>query len=425
YYELGWGGFWFWDPVENASFMPWLLAAALLHSAIVVEKRESLKSWTILLAILAFGFSLIGTFIVRSGLLTSVHAFANDPERGVFILAILGFFTGGALVLYSLRASALEAKGVFGLLSRETALVVNNLLLAVACFVVFVGTMWPLVAEMFLDRKLSVGPPFFNAAFTPFMVALGLILPIGSAMPWKRAKIMRAIYPLRYVFVLALALGGLAFAMQSGRGLLGPVGMFLGAWLIMGTVVDVMQRLGRGPGKLARLRRLPRADWGKATAHGGLGITMAGIAGLMAWAVDDIRVARIDEPFEVGSYTLTLHDVSEERGPNYLTTIATLSLAQDGKAIATLQPEKRFYPVAQMPTTEAAIDYNLARDVYVVIGDAQDGGGWAVRTYIKPMTNWIWIGCALMALGGALSLSDRRFRVAAGARKQPAGVPAE
>ncbi|UOA31986.1 Cytochrome c-type biogenesis protein CcmF [Sulfitobacter sp. DSM 110093] len=425
YYELGWGGFWFWDPVENASFMPWLLAAALLHSAIVVEKRESLKSWTILLAILAFGFSLIGTFIVRSGLLTSVHAFANDPERGVFILAILGFFTGGALLLYSFRASALEAKGVFGLLSRETALVVNNLLLAVACFVVFVGTMWPLVAEMFLDRKLSVGPPFFNAAFTPFMVALGLILPIGSAMPWKRAKIMRAIYPLRYVFVLAVALGGLAFAMQSGRGLLGPVGMFLGAWLIMGTVVDVMQRLGRGPGKLARLRRLPRADWGKATAHGGLGITMAGIAGLMAWAVDDIRVAQIDDPFEVGSYTLTLQDVSEERGPNYLTTIATLSLAQDGKTIATLRPEKRFYPVAQMPTTEAAIDYNLARDVYVVIGDAQDGGGWAVRTYIKPMTNWIWIGCALMALGGALSLSDRRFRVAAGARKQPVGVPAE
>ena len=425
YYELGWGGFWFWDPVENASFMPWLLAAALLHSAIVVEKRESLKSWTILLAILAFGFSLIGTFIVRSGLLTSVHAFANDPERGVFILAILGSFTGGALVLYSLRASALEAKGVFGLLSRETALVVNNLLLAVACFVVFVGTMWPLVAEMFLDRKLSVGPPFFNAAFTPFMVALGLILPIGSAMPWKRAKIMRALYPLRYVFLLALALGGLAFAMQSGRGLLGPVGMFLGAWLLMGTAVDVMQRLGRGPGRLRRLRRLPRADWGKATAHGGLGITMAGIAGLMAWAVDDIRVARIDEPFDVGSYTLTLRDVSEVRGPNYLSTMAEITLAQEGDVISTLRPEKRFYPVAQMPTTEAAIDYNLARDIYVVIGDAQDGGGWAVRTYIKPMTNWIWIGCALMALGGVLSLSDRRFRVAAGARKQPAGVPAE
>tara|TARA_R110002049_G_scaffold23545_3_gene83349 strand:+ start:69258 stop:71222 length:1965 start_codon:yes stop_codon:yes gene_type:complete len=425
YYELGWGGFWFWDPVENASFMPWLLAAALLHSAIVVEKRESLKSWTILLAILAFGFSLIGTFIVRSGLLTSVHAFANDPERGLFILAILGLFTGGALILFSLRAGALEARGVFGLVSRESALIVNNLLLAVACFVVFVGTMWPLLAEMFFDRKLSVGPPFFNAAFTPFMVVLGLVLPVGSAMPWKRARIGRALYPLRYVFVLAVALGGLAFAIQSGRGLLGPVGMFLGAWLIMGTGVDVMQRLGRGPGRWGRLRRLRRADWGKATAHAGLGVTMAGISGLMAWAVDDIRVARIGEAFDVGAYTLTLTGVKEERGPNYLTTMAQVTLARDGQEIAQLRPEKRFYPVAQMPTTEAAIDYNLARDVYVVIGDAQDGGGWAVRTYIKPMTNWIWIGCAMMALGGLLSLSDRRFRVAAGARKDAAAVAAE
>lgn len=229
YYELGWGGFWFWDPVENASFMPWLLAAALLHSAIVVEKRESLKSWTILLAILAFGFSLIGTFIVRSGLLTSVHAFANDPERGVFILMIMAFFMGGALVLFAARASALEAKGVFSMVSRESALLVNNVLLAIACFVVFIGTMWPLLAEMFFDRKLSVGPPFFNAAFTPFMIMLGLILPIGSAMPWKRAVISRALKPLRYAFVLAIAIGGLAYAMQSGRSLLGPLGLFLGA----------------------------------------------------------------------------------------------------------------------------------------------------------------------------------------------------
>ncbi|MEP3866305.1 MAG: heme lyase CcmF/NrfE family subunit, partial [Paracoccaceae bacterium] len=221
YYELGWGGFWFWDPVENASFMPWLLAAALLHSAIVVEKRESLKSWTILLAILAFGFSLIGTFIVRSGLLTSVHAFANDPERGVFILGILAFFMGGALTLFTFRAGTMEAKGVFGMVSRESALVLNNLLLAVACFVVFVGTMWPLVAEMFFDRKLSVGPPFFNLAFTPFMVLLGLVLPIGAMMPWKRGQISRAMRPLRYVFILALAFGGLAWAMNTGRSLTG------------------------------------------------------------------------------------------------------------------------------------------------------------------------------------------------------------
>ncbi|MEP5732579.1 MAG: heme lyase CcmF/NrfE family subunit [Sulfitobacter sp.] len=426
YYELGWGGFWFWDPVENASFMPWLLAAALLHSAIVVEKREALKSWTILLAILAFGFSLIGTFIVRSGLLTSVHAFANDPERGVWILMILGFFTGGALILFSIRAGAMEAKGVFALASRESALLVNNLLLAVACFVVFVGTMWPLVAEMFFDRKLSVGPPFFNAAFTPFMVALGLILPIGSVLPWKRARIAKALRPLRYVFVLAVAVGGLAFAMQSGRSMIGPVGLFLGAWLVMGVVVELAQRCGRGPDRLRRLMRLPRADWGKAVAHGGLGLTMAGVAGLTAWTIDDIRVAQIGEPWTVGEYQLTLTDVQDIQGPNYLSTMGVLTLSQDGQDIAELRPEKRFYPVAQMPTTEAGIDYDLKRDVYVVIGDQQSNGGWTVRTYIKPLTNWIWIGSALMALGGLLSLSDRRFRVAAGATRQRATpVPAE
>ncbi|TMM54881.1 heme lyase CcmF/NrfE family subunit [Sulfitobacter sabulilitoris] len=420
YYELGWGGFWFWDPVENASFMPWLLAAALLHSAIVVEKREALKSWTILLAILAFGFSLIGTFIVRSGLLTSVHAFANDPERGVFILMILGVFTGGALMLFAARAHVMEAKGIFGLVSRESALVVNNLLLAVSCFVVFVGTMWPLVAEMFFDRKLSVGPPFFDLAFTPFMVALGLILPVGSAMPWKRASLARAIWPLRYVFVLALAIGGLVFAMQTGRGLVGPVGMFLAAWIVMGALIDIAQRTGRGGNRLGRLMRLPRADWGKLLAHGGLGITMMGIAGLTAWSVEDIRVAQLDAPFEVGGYTLTLDDVRRAEGPNYLSTTGFVTLERAGREIAQLRPEKRIYPVAQMPTTEAAIDYDLARDVYVVIGDPQDNGGWAIRTYIKPLTNWIWIGCALMALGGLLSLSDRRFRVAAGARKPKA-----
>jgi cytochrome c-type biogenesis protein CcmF len=425
YYELGWGGFWFWDPVENASFMPWLLAAALLHSAIVVEKRESLKSWTILLAILAFGFSLIGTFIVRSGLLTSVHAFANDPERGVFILAIMAFFMGGALILFTLRAGAMEAKGVFGLVSRESALVVNNLLLAVACFVVFVGTMWPLLAEMFFDRKVSVGPPFFNAAFTPFMVLLGLILPVGSVLPWKRARIARAVRPLRYAFVLALAVGGLAWTMQSGRSLLGPMGLFLGAWLVAGVVVELAQRTGRGAGRWARLRRLPRADWGKAVAHAGLGVTMAGIAGLTAWTQDDIRVAQIGQPWDVGGYTLTLNEVNEIRGPNYQATQADVTLSKDGSVISQLMPEKRFYPVARMPTTEAAIDYNLARDVYVVIGDQQDNGGWTVRVYVKPLTNWIWIGCGLMALGGLLSLSDRRFRVAAGARKTRATpVPA-
>ena len=424
YYELGWGGFWFWDPVENASFMPWLLAAALLHSAIVVEKREALKSWTILLAILAFGFSLIGTFIVRSGLLTSVHAFANDPERGVFILMIMGFFMGGALILFALRAGVMEARGVFGIVSRESALVANNLLLAVSCFVVFVGTMWPLVAEMFFDRKLSVGPPFFNLAFTPFMVVLGLILPVGAMMPWKRALIARAARPLRYAFVLAIAFGGLAWAMNTGRSLIGPMGAFLGAWLVMGAAIDLASRTGR-TFNAGRLFRLPRADWGKAVAHAGLGVTMLGVAGITSWQSEDIRVAQIGEPYEVGGYTITLDEVRDVEGPNYLSTMAFITLARDGREIAQLRPEKRIYPVAKMPTTEAGIDYNLARDVYVVIGDPQADGGWAVRTYIKPLTNWIWIGCALMSLGGFLSLSDRRFRVAAGARKVPQGVPAE
>ncbi|MGB7244054.1 MAG: heme lyase CcmF/NrfE family subunit [Sulfitobacter sp.] len=417
YYELGWGGFWFWDPVENASFMPWLLAAALLHSAIVVEKRESLKSWTILLAILAFGFSLIGTFIVRSGLLTSVHAFANDPERGVFILFILAFFVGGALTLFALRAGAMQARGVFSLVSRESALLANNVLLAVACFVVFVGTMWPLIAEMFFDRKLSVGVPYFNVAFPPFMVLLGLILPIGSAMPWKRAQLSRSLKPLRYVFVLAIAFGGLAYVMQSGRSLLGPMGMFLAAWVIMGTIVDLARKTGRGRARLGRLLRLPRADWGKMIAHAGLGVTIMGVSGLTAWQHEDIRVAILNEPFEVGAYTLTLAGVENGQGPNYLSTKGTVTLAKGARDIAVMHPEKRIYPVAQMPTTEAAIHYTLARDVYVVIGDPQQNGGWAITTYIKPLVNWIWIGCGLMALGGLLSLSDRRFRIAAGARK--------
>ena len=425
YYELGWGGFWFWDPVENASFMPWLLAAALLHSAIVVEKREALKSWTILLAIIAFGFSLIGTFIVRSGLLTSVHAFANDPERGVFILIILVIFIGGALTLFAARAQAMEAKGVFGVVSRESALIVNNVFLAVSCFVVFFGTMWPMVAEMAFDRKLSVGPPFFNAAFTPFMIGLGIVLPVGAMLPWKRGKIGRAAWSLRYAFVLAVALAVLVWALQTGRSALGPVGLFLGAWITFGAIVDLWSRTGRS-GSFARLFRLPGADWGKAVAHSGLGITMFAIAGLTAWEVEDIRVAQPGQPFEVGQFTLTLQDVRRVQGPNYFSTMADVIVEEGGHQVTTLNPEKRDYPVARMPTTEAAIDYRFLRDLYVVIGDQQADGGWVMRTYIKPLANWIWGGCILMALGGALSLSDRRFRVAAGARKSPkTGVPAE
>jgi cytochrome c-type biogenesis protein CcmF len=428
YYELGWGGFWFWDPVENASFMPWLLAAALLHSAIVVEKREALKAWTILLAILAFGFSLIGTFIVRSGVITSVHAFANDPERGVFILAILAFFTGGALTLYAVRASAMEAKGIFAPVSREAALVANNLLLAVSCFVVFIGTIWPLVAELLWDRKLSVGEPFFNAAFSPFMVVLSLLLPLGSMLAWKRAQPGRTLRALIPAGILAISLLALAFAMQTGRSALGPIGLALGAWVVFGAMTELWLRTGRGAffGRIGRLARLPRADWGKATSHAGLGVTVFACAAMNAWQIEDIRVMNVGESFDLRGYTVTLANVEDARGPNYFTTMATMEIARNGSPVATVFPEKRVYPVAAMPTTEAGIDYGFLRDIYLVIGDQQENGGWAVRSYFKPFANWIWGGSLLMALGGMISLADRRYRIAAGAKRKPVNaVPAE
>ncbi|MBF9023936.1 heme lyase CcmF/NrfE family subunit [Rhodobacterales bacterium HKCCD6035] len=430
YYELGWGGFWFWDPVENASFMPWLIAAALLHSAIVVEKREALKSWTILLAILAFGFSLIGTFIVRSGIITSVHAFANDPERGMFILLILAVFMGGAFTLYAFRASAMEAKGVFSTVSRESGLVLNNLLLAVSSFVVFIGTIWPLVAEMFWGRTVSVGPPFFNAAFTPFAFAIAVALPIGAVLPWKRAQLGRAMRLMSGVALLTIALLGLFYALGTGRSLAGLITLALGVWLVAGAAVDLWQRTGQGreiAAKFGRLTRLPRADWGKALAHAGLGITFIGVGALVAYQIEDIRVAQIGEEFDVGAYHLTVRDVREVQGPNYISTMAFVEVAKDGRIVDLLTPEKRIYPVAGMPTTEAGIDSGFTRDVYVALGDPQLDGGWAVRTWIKPFANWIWGGAIIMALGGALSLTDRRYRVAAGAARDRAaiGVPAE
>jgi cytochrome c-type biogenesis protein CcmF len=427
YYELGWGGFWFWDPVENASFMPWLLATALLHSAIVVEKRESLKSWTILLAILAFCFCLLGTFIVRSGVITSVHAFAHDPTRGVFILLILAIFAGGALALYAWRAPILEAKGVFGVVSRESAIVLNNVLLSVAAFVILVGTVWPLFAEMLLGRTLSVGPPFFDAAFSPFMVALAVALPIGAMIAWKRGSLGRTIRPLVPAMILAFAFGALAWTVQTERSILAPVGLALAVWIMAGALTDLWLRTGRsGP---ARLLRLPGADWGKFVAHAGLGVTMLGVSLHLAWEVEDIRVAQFGEPFEVSGYSLTLDSVDHVEGPNYLSTMATLTITRDGRFEGIVQPEKRIYPIAGVPTTEAGIDNGVFRDVYVVLGDPQADGGWAVRTYVHPFANWIWGGTILMAFGALLSLGDRRLRVAAGAQRPERGatsaVPAE
>ncbi len=432
YYELGWGGWWFWDPVENASFMPWLVAAALLHSAIVVEKRESLKTWTVLLAILAFSFSLIGTFIVRSGVITSVHAFANDPERGVFILMILAVAIGGSLTLFAVRAGAMQSKGVFSLVSREAGIVLNNILLVVAAFVVFVGTIWPLVSEVAFGRKLSVGAPFFDMAFTPFMVVIAMVLPIGAMLPWKRANLKRTMRPLWGVLALSVALGASVLVLQTGVPMIGPIGIVLASWLVLGAGADLAQRikLGKQPlgDSLRRLVSLPRADLGKVIAHAGLGITIFGISAITAWQSEDIRVAKPGETFELHgarlTYQVRFDDVREVQGPNYVATQGEFTVMVNGKEIARLRPEKRIYTVSGQPTTEAAIDIGITRDVYLVIGDKQKDGGWAVRSYIKPFANWIWAGAIIMALGGIFSLSDRRYRIAAGARRRRAAASA-
>ncbi len=430
YYELGWGGWWFWDPVENASFMPWLVAVALLHSAIVVEKRETLKSWTILLAILGFSFSLIGTFIVRSGIITSVHAFASDPTRGLAILAILLLFIGGALTLFAVRAGSMRTNTVFGLVSRESGLVLNNLLLIVATFVVFVGTVWPLIAELFFGEKLSVGPPFFNITFTPFMIGIALALPVGAILSWKRARLGAAMRALMPALVLALSVGALVWAMQSGRSAMAPLGAMLGVWIVAGAFSDLAQRVRVGKAStgeaLRRASHLPRADWGKLVAHSGLGVLFFAVAAITAGESEDIRVVQPGETFTVGEHALRLDAVAQVSGPNYSAERGTLTLWSNGSERGQLVTERRFYPVAQMPTTEAGIDRGVTRDVYVVIGDGQADGGRAIRTFIKPYANWLWAGMLIMAFGGILSLTDRRYRLGAPARRKvPVGVPAE
>ncbi len=432
YYELGWGGWWFWDPVENVSFMPWLLSAALLHSAIVVEKRDALKSWTILLAILAFSFSLIGAFVVRSGVITSVHAFANDPERGVFLLWMLALFIGGSLTLYAWRAPAMRTTAVFSSVSRESGLVLNNLLLVVATFVVFIGTIWPLLVETFTGRKISVGPPFFDLAFTPFMVALAVILPVFATLPWKRGHLGRAMRPLWGALALSIALGAFVWSMQTGGSMLAPVGVALAAWLVLGAATDIAARcrLGSAPVRetLRRARSLPRGDWGKAVAHAGFGVSIFGIACITAWQTEDIRALHPGETYTAGGYELRFEGVDRSEGPNYAAETGRLTVLRDGREIGVMSPERRMYHVQRMPTTEAAIDRGLTRDLYITLGDPQDDGGWAIRTYVKPFANWIWIGALIMALGGAISLTDRRYRIGAPAPRHappPGAVPAE
>jgi cytochrome c-type biogenesis protein CcmF len=424
YYELGWGGWWFWDPVENASFMPWLAGTALLHSAVVFEKRGALKAWTILLAILAFSLSLIGTFLVRSGVLTSVHAFATDPERGLFILVLLAITIGGSLTLFALRAPRLKEGGVFAPISREGALVLNNLLLTTATLTVFVGTLYPLLLDALGGGKISVGPPYFEATFVPLMIPTLIAVAIGPMMAWKRGDARAALARLRLAMavVVITVLGTLALADSSTA--LAALGTGLAAWLIAGSAVEWADRvrLFRMPlaASFARARHLPRAAWGMTLAHAGLGLLVAGITGSSAWQTERIQVMRPGDMVELAGYEVTLVGVGEVNGPNYTAERALFRVESDGRQITLLEPEKRFYPVEGSQTTEAAIHTTLIADLYAVIGDPDGQGGWTTRIYHNPLVPWIWAGCLVMVAGGILSLTDRRHRVGAPARPHPA-----
>ena len=427
YYELGWGGWWFWDPVENVSFMPWLLGTALLHSAIVVEKRNALKVWTILLAILTFSLSLIGTFIVRSGLLTSVHAFATDPERGLFILMLLCITIGGSLVLFAMRAPALKAGGLFAPISREGGLVLNNLLLATATATVFLGTLYPLFLEAFGGGKVSVGAPFFNATFVPLMVPLIAVMAIGPLMPWKRGDIAGALSRLKFAAAATVVTILAVYYAVEGGPVLAALGMGLAAWLFFGTLVEWAERikLFRAPlgDSWARAVNLPRSAYGMSLAHAGMAVAIAGMIGSTAWKSEEVRIMRPGDNVDVAGYNYTLEGVRGLQGPNYRSDTATFTVRKDGEIIASLTPEKRLYPVQQMPTTEAAIYTTGFADLYAVIGDPDGTGGWTVRIYHEPLVPWIWAGCLLMMLGGAVSLSDRRLRVGAPTRARRSAEP--
>ena len=425
YYELGWGGFWFWDPVENASFMPWLLATALLHSAIVAEKRDALKSWTILLAILAFALSLLGTFLVRSGLLTSVHSFASDPERGIFILGFLVLVVGGALALFAWRAPMLKGGGQFRPVSREGALVLNNLLLVVGCVTVFIGTLYPLVLDAFSGEKVSVGPPFFHSTFVWMMVPLLLLTAAGPLMAWKRADLPHVVRRLTIAFVAAAVIIVVTIAVRGGPwGAV--VGLSIAAWLFTGVMVEFAGRvrLFRVPlgQSVRRAFAIPRAAWGMTIAHAGVAVLVTGLVGASNWEEKVETVMSPGDVVSVGGYEFTMMSIGDIQGPNYTARQADFRVERNGNLVSVLQPEKRHYPVQNMPTTEAAIHSTWLADLYVVLGDPV-GGASAVRIHHNPLVPWIWGGAAILVIASIVSLTDRRHRVGAPARRTRRAAP--
>ena len=421
YYELGWGGWWFWDPVENASFMPWLAGTALLHSALVMEKREALKIWTVLLAIMTFSLSLLGTFLVRSGVLTSVHSFATDPTRGIFILSILAIFIGGAFTLFAWRAPMLKAGGLFAPISREGALVLNNLILTVATATVLTGTLYPLILETLTGEKISVGAPFFNMTFGLLMLPLLVVVPFGPMLAWKRGDLFGALQRLWVFAALALAAGLVFYYIQNGGPVLAIFGLTLGFWGMIGALADLWYRgnfskVGLSVG-LKRLAGLPRSVFGTAIAHFGLGVTVLGIFAATTFGTETVVEMKPGASIDAGGYSLTFDGMRDAVGPNFTESRGHFTVSSGGAAVADVWSSKRLYTARRMPTTEAGILTFGLSQLYVSLGDPMDGGGIVVRIWWKPFILCIWGGALVMMVGGFVSLSDRRLRVGAPSRK--------
>jgi cytochrome c-type biogenesis protein CcmF len=424
YYELGWGGWWFWDPVENASFMPWLVGTALLHSAIVVEKRDALKGWTIFLAIVTFGLSLLGTFLVRSGVLTSVHAFATDPDRGIFILALLIIIIGGSLALFAWRGPQLAGGGLFQPVSREGGLLLNNLLLTTAAATVLLGTLYPLMLEAVGGGKVSVGPPFFNAVFIPLMAPLIAALAVGPLLPWKRGDFGAALKRLWLAAAAAIVAAVLVWTRDSDS-IVAIVGIGLAAWLFVGALTELATRirLAQAPPaeSIRRLARLPRSALGMTLAHAGLAVAIVGMTAAAVWKEESIQVMAPGDSVALAGYQYTFEGARSVQGPNYVAVEGTFTVRQGERQLSVLKAEKRRYPVEQNETTEAAIHPTFWGDLYVVIGEVDAStGGYVTRIYFNPLVGWIWAGVFIMVVGGLFSLSDRRHRVGVPVRHRQA-----
>ncbi|MEQ1754390.1 MAG: heme lyase CcmF/NrfE family subunit [Micropepsaceae bacterium] len=427
YYELGWGGWWFWDPVENASLMPWLAGTALVHSAIVVEKRDALKRWTILLAILTFSLSLVGTFLVRSGVITSVHSFATDPTRGVFILGLLIATTGGALTLYAIRAPSLKLGNLFSPVSRETSLILNNVFLVSLAGAVFVGTFYPLFVSAVSSDQISVGAPVYNFFFPPMMLVLMIIMGVGPFLSWKRGRIEDAWMQLRICAAIAAATGFTVLWLSWGRGSFAVPALAISAWLALSSLLVLARQLDVASGSPAKIAAravgLPRATYGFVIAHIGIALVAAGIAGVSAWTTETVTKLNVGASTSVGSYDVKLVSVGKSNGPNFEALVATFDVTRHGQSVDTMIAEKRYYPFPGSETTEAAIRVRPLDVLYLTVGDQDMAGAWTVRMYAHPMVTWIWFGCLVMVVGGTISLTDRRLRVGAPRRARPVTPP--